>query len=100
MNSISLNTPQKGKVRLIVFKDLVDAHWYAVALEFNLVVSANSYEEVLSELNSVNFNDIFGNTKSQIKITKVFKGIIHTRERLRAPPLDPAYPGNSAGPGG
>lgn len=50
MNTFALNTPQKGKVRLIVFKDLVDAHWYAVALEFNLVVSANSYEEVLSEL--------------------------------------------------
>ena len=56
--------------------------------------------EVLSELDSINYNDMFGNTKSQIMITKVYKSIIYTRERLRAPPLDPAYPGNISGPGG
>ncbi len=50
MNTFALNTPKQGKVRLIVFKDLVDANWYAVALEFNIVVSSNSYEEVLTEL--------------------------------------------------
>ena len=64
------------------------------------VATCHMDKEVLSELDSVNLNDIFGNTKSQIKITKVYKGIIHTRERLRAPPLNPAYPGNSGGPGG
>jgi len=50
MNSISLNTPQKGKVRLIVFRDLEDANWYGVALEFNIVVSGDSFEKTFSEL--------------------------------------------------
>ena len=32
-----MNTPQKGKVRYIVFKD--GGTWYATALEFNIVES-------------------------------------------------------------
>ncbi len=50
MNTVSTNTPEKGKVRLIVFKDLNDANWYGVALEFNMVVSADSFESTLFEL--------------------------------------------------
>ena len=56
-------------------------------------------KEHIAALDSVKYNDIFGNTYSQLKITKVFKSIIHIREQLRAPPLNPAYPGKSTGPG-
>ena len=57
-------------------------------------------KELIAALDRVKYNDIFGKTHSQLKITKVFKSIIHVREQLRAPPLNPAYPGNSTGPGG
>ena len=50
MNKFTLNTPQKGRVRVIIFKDTADNTWYGVALEFNIVVSANSLELVNAEL--------------------------------------------------
>ncbi len=42
------NTVQKGSFRYLVFKE--DNIWYAVALEFNLVVSAKNSVEAFSEL--------------------------------------------------
>ena len=50
-------------------------------------------------LNPFKYNDFFGNTNSQPELKKSLKCIIHTREHLRAPPLNPAYPGKSTGPG-
>lgn len=42
------NTPQKGSVRFIVFKEAQT--WYAVALEFNIVESGDDPREVLALL--------------------------------------------------
>ncbi|MFY0629999.1 MAG: hypothetical protein JXR05_06430 [Flavobacteriaceae bacterium] len=50
MNSIKKNTPQKGSVRIIVFQDKQDMNWYGVALDFNIVVSAQNHVAVLHEL--------------------------------------------------
>lgn len=44
-----MNTIQKGSVRCIVFKE-ADT-WYAVALEFNIVVDGDTPEIVAFELN-------------------------------------------------
>lgn len=44
------NTPTKGSVRVIVYKDEKEKCWYGVALEFNLVVSGDTKEEVQYEL--------------------------------------------------
>jgi hypothetical protein len=43
-----MNTPQKGSVRYIVFKD--DGVWYAVGLEFNIVESGDDPRVVLNNL--------------------------------------------------
>ena len=43
-----INTPKKGSVRYIVFKE--GDIWYAVALEFNIVESGNDQHEVLKSL--------------------------------------------------
>jgi hypothetical protein len=42
------NTPNKGSVRYIVFKEAND--WYAVGLEFNIVISAENAQLALFEL--------------------------------------------------
>lgn len=57
-----MNTPQKGMVRCIVFKD-GDA-WYGVALEFNIVESADDPDVTLFNLH----NAIRGYVESQGKI--------------------------------
>ena len=57
-------------------------------------------KDILSDLDSVSYNDIFGDINSQHKITQIFSSIIQTREQLRAPPQTPAYPGHNTGPGG
>ena len=43
-----MNTPQKGKVRYIVFKD--GDTWYATALEFNIVESGDDPKIALINL--------------------------------------------------
>lgn len=50
MNGRRKNTLKKGKVRVMVFKDLEENQWYGAALEFNIVVSGDSPEEVHYEL--------------------------------------------------
>ena len=57
-------------------------------------------QDYIQLLDSVNYNDIFGDIDAQLKITKAFDIIIMTRERLRTPPVDSAYPGKCTGPGG
>ena len=37
-----MNTVKKGQVRTIIFKE--EGTWYGVALEFNIVVEADTYE--------------------------------------------------------
>ena len=54
-------------------------------------------EQVLS-LSSVSYSDLFSDTGKQYKITQVFDFIIQTREKMRAPPSAPAYPGYNTGP--
>ena len=44
------NTPKKGAVRVIIFKDTKENQWYGVGLEFNIVVSADTAQEVQYEL--------------------------------------------------
>lgn len=41
------NTPTKGSVRIIIFRDRSEGEdaWYGVALDFNIVVSAESREK-------------------------------------------------------
>lgn len=43
-----MNTPQKGQVRYVVFKD--GKTWYAVGLEFNMVESADDPRIALNNL--------------------------------------------------
>ena len=57
-------------------------------------------QEHIPLLDSVNYNDIFGDIDTQLKISQAFDIIIKTRERLRTPPVDSAYPGKCTGPGG
>lgn len=59
---MAMNTTQKGKVRCMVFKD-GDA-WYGVALEFNIVESADDADVVMFNLQ----NAIRGYIESQQKI--------------------------------
>lgn len=61
-----MNTPQKGKVRYIVFKD--GDSWYAVALEFNIVESADDPRIALNNL----FDAVSGYVESCRKV-KGFK---------------------------
>lgn len=56
------NTPQKGRVRYIVFRE--GNRWYAVALEFNIVEAGDDPREVLLSL----FEAIRGYVKSAIKV--------------------------------
>ena len=56
--------------------------------------------EHVALLNSVTYCDIFSDIEKQFKITQAFELIIRTREKLRAPPSVPAYPGLSTGPAG
>ena len=64
------------------------------ALPFN-TIKTQMNKELLSPLNSVKYNDMYSDVKSQRKITRMFQSFIHMREQLRAPSLDPAYPGQS-----
>ena len=57
-----MNTPQKGQVRYIVFKD--SAVWYAVGLEFNIVESADDPRIALMNL----FDAMQGYVESAKKI--------------------------------
>lgn len=57
-----MNTPQKGHVRYIVFKD--GAVWYAVGLEFNIVESADDPRIALMNL----FDAMQGYVESSKKI--------------------------------
>jgi len=44
------NTEQKGSVRYIVFEDKEDTCWYAVGLEFNLVIAGDTPDIALLSL--------------------------------------------------
>ncbi len=57
-----MNTPQKGSVRYIVFKD-TDT-WYAVGLEFNIVESGDDPKIALNNL----FDAIQGYVESSRKL--------------------------------
>ena len=60
-------------------------------------VTENMKQSELIELNSVNYQDIFGNEEQQLKITKVFQRILEIRTTLRAPAA--GLPGlNNSGP--
>lgn len=67
--SIFKNTPTKGQVRLIVFRDLSEGEnaWYGVALDFNIVVSSDSKEEAHKELIEA--------VKGYIHVAKTIKGL-------------------------
>lgn len=47
-----MNTPQKGSVRCIVFKDKDDDVWYAAGLEFNIVESSDDPDVAMANLQS------------------------------------------------
>ena len=57
-----MNTPKKGSIRCIIFKD--GNTWYGVALEFNIVEAGDDPREVLLSL----FEAIRGYVKSAQKI--------------------------------
>ena len=56
--------------------------------------------EHLQLIDSVKYSDLFSNVDLQLRITQAFDIIIKTRERLRTPPVNSAYPGQNTGPGG
>ena len=58
----NMNSPQKGSVRCIVFKD--EDTWYGVALEFNIVESGDDADVVRFNLDEA----IAGYIESQRKI--------------------------------
>lgn len=47
-----MNTPQKGSVRCIVFKDTDENIWYAAGLEFNIVEASDNPDTALANLQS------------------------------------------------
>ena len=57
-------------------------------------------QENIQLLDSVCYSDMFSDIDSQLRITQAFSIIIQTRELLRTPPADSAYPGKCTGPGG
>lgn len=57
-----MNTPREGSVRCIVFKE--GDTWYGVALEFNIVESADDYDVAMNNLQEA----IQGYVESQRKI--------------------------------
>lgn len=57
-----MNTPQKGSIRCIVFKE--ENTWYGVALEFNIVESADDADVVRFNLDEA----VAGYVESQQKI--------------------------------
>ncbi|MCX6712683.1 MAG: hypothetical protein NTY66_00555 [Candidatus Vogelbacteria bacterium] len=57
-----MNTPKAGAVRCIVFKE--GDTWYGVALEFNIVESADDYDVAMNNLQEA----IQGYVESQRKI--------------------------------
>ena len=57
-----MNTPRKGKVRTIIFKE--GDTWYGVALEFNIVEEGDSFDVVNFNLQEA----IRGYVQSQRKI--------------------------------
>ncbi len=59
---MNMNSPQKGHVRCIVFRD--GDSWYGVALEFNIVESSDDADVVRSNLEEA----IQGYVESQLKI--------------------------------
>ena len=49
-------------------------------------------------LKQVKYEHLFGNPKDQLKITKMFKILLRTRERLLERDQEPAHHGNNSGP--
>jgi hypothetical protein len=60
-----MNTNQKGKVRYMVFKE--KAIWYAVALEFNLVVTGDD--------DTVALINLFDAMKGYVEAVNKIKGV-------------------------
>ena len=61
-----LNTPLSGQVRSIVFKD-IDG-WFAVALEFNIVESGDTHQEVMILLDEAIRGYVEGARKANLSI--------------------------------
>jgi len=94
LKSQSMNTPNKGKVRYIVFKD-TDT-WYAVGLEFNIVESADDprialnnlfdamqgYVESCSKVKGSRVSPL--NQKTDIEYEKLWS-IITSEKKLKSP---------------
>ena len=69
------------------------------ALSCHTIVN-NMNKELLPAFNSVKYNEIFSDVQFQQNVTKVYQNIVQVREKLRESSKDPAYPGDSTGPGG
>ncbi len=73
-----MNTPQKGKVRYIVFKD--KDIWYAAGLEFNIVESGDSPR--------IAMNNLFDSMDGYVEAVRKLKG---TRVSPLNQEIDPEY---------
>ncbi len=73
-----MNTPQKGKVRYIVFKD--KDVWYAAGLEFNIVESGDSPR--------IAMNNLFDSMDGYVEAVRKLKG---TRVSPLNQETDPEY---------
>ena len=64
----------------------------------NIVANLNSKQQ--KDLDSVKYQDIFGNIHEQLQVTKVFQTLVDIRDRLLERDQEPACLGNNTGPSG
>ena len=55
-------------------------------------------EKQKEDVRNVRYEYLFGNITEQLNITKVFKMLLHIRQRLLEEHQEPAYLGNNSGP--
>ena len=65
---------------------------------YKIVSRLNSIQK--KELDSVKYEDIFGDPQQQLQVTKVFQTLICIRERLLERDQEPACLGKNTGPSG
>ena len=61
---------------------------------------ANLTSKQQKDLDSVKYQDIFGNKHEQLQVTKVFQTLVGIRDRLLERDQEPAWAGSNTGPSG
>ena len=71
--------------------------WFFHILKCDTLVT-NLSDKQNNELVEVKYQDIFGSTDEQFKVTKLFQVLLRKREMLLEKGQEPAYHGNNSGP--